>query len=150
MEKVLVALDHGDTSDDVFNQALALATATQASLYLLSVLTPENDDGLMFSPYSDGDWQLYVERYQAVETATRKLLQDFVDRAKETGLAAESTQKIGSPGPVICKLAQTWEADLIVVGSHGRKGLGEMLLGSVSNYVVHHAPCSVMVIHNKE
>ncbi|MGF1516635.1 MAG: universal stress protein, partial [Nodosilinea sp.] len=51
-----------------------------------------------------------------------------------------------SPGRVICTLAKTWAADLIVVGSHRRKGLSELFLGSVSNYVMHHAPCSVLVV----
>ncbi|MGP1384853.1 MAG: universal stress protein [Thainema sp.] len=47
-------------------------------------------------------------------------------------------------------LAKNWGADLIMMGSHGRKGLNEMLLGSASNYVVHHATCSVMVVHEPD
>ena len=42
--------------------------------------------------------------------------------------------------------SQNWEADLIVIGRRGHQGLSEILLGSVSNYVVHHAPCSVLVV----
>lgn len=75
------------------------------------------------------------------------MLESLADTAKATGIKAEVTQASGTPGPVICQLANTWSADLIMVGSHGRKGLSEMLLGSVSNYVVHHAACSVMVVH---
>ncbi|MGF1673753.1 MAG: universal stress protein, partial [Rivularia sp. (in: cyanobacteria)] len=50
------------------------------------------------------------------------------------------------PGYMICNVARSREVDLIVVGRHGRTGLSEFFLGSVSNYVLHHAPCSVLTI----
>jgi nucleotide-binding universal stress UspA family protein len=52
----------------------------------------------------------------------------------------------GDPGHSICESAQNWGADLIVLGRRGRTGFAEAFLGSVSNYVVHHASCSVFVI----
>lgn len=146
MKRILVALDYGDTCHGIFNQAIGLALAAQANLNLLNVLTPESDGSLTFSPYSDADWATYIERHRTAETASFKLLKVFADKAKAAGINTEFTHNIGSPGPVICKLASTWDADLIIVGSHGRQGLSEILLGSVSNYVMHHAPCSVMVV----
>lgn len=56
----------------------------------------------------------------------------------------------GDPGPAICELADEMGAALIVVGSHGRGFLSKVLLGSVSSYVVRHAPCAVMVIRRQE
>ena len=147
MKKILVALDDGDTCDAVFNQALELAQATQASLTLLSVLSPDRDDSITFTPYSDQKWAAYEKQYREIESAGARRLKAFADKAQATGINAEFTQGSGAPGPVICKFASDWNAELIIVGSHGRKGLNEMLLGSVSNYVVHHAPCSVLVIH---
>ncbi|MGD1861497.1 MAG: universal stress protein [Leptolyngbyaceae cyanobacterium] len=147
IKKIVVALDHGNTSDNVFDQALMLAQATQASLNLLNVLAPEIDSSNTFSPYSDQDWAACVKQYRESETASFKLLESFADKAKAAGINTEFTQDIGNPGRAICKRAKSWGADLIIVGSHGRKGLSEMLLGSVSDYVMHHAPCSVMVIH---
>ncbi len=147
MKRILVALDYGDTRQNVFEQAMVLAQATQANLNLLNVLAPESDNSLNFSPYSDQDWANYVDRYREIKTVSFKLLEELADHAKAAGIKTELTQDVGSPGSVICKLAKKWDADLIIVGSHGRKGLSEMLLGSVSNYVVHHAPCSVMVVH---
>jgi nucleotide-binding universal stress UspA family protein len=56
----------------------------------------------------------------------------------------------GSPERVIVETAQSWEADLIVVGSHGYGFWSRALIGSVSNSVVNHAPCSVLVVRSKK
>jgi nucleotide-binding universal stress UspA family protein len=64
------------------------------------------------------------------------------------GIKTEFTQIPGNPGQTIKKIAQNWDADLIVMGSRGRTGLSELVLGSVSNYVMHHAPCSVLIVHS--
>jgi nucleotide-binding universal stress UspA family protein len=73
-------------------------------------------------------------------------LNGLVDRAKEDNITAKADYYIGDPGQKICQVAQQEGIDLIIVGRHGRSGLSELILGSVSNYVVHHAPCSVLVV----
>jgi nucleotide-binding universal stress UspA family protein len=61
--------------------------------------------------------------------------------------AKVTTQVVmGEPASAIVSAAKDWNADLIVVGSHGHGFLGRMVLGSVSDFVVHNAPCSVMVV----
>jgi nucleotide-binding universal stress UspA family protein len=52
----------------------------------------------------------------------------------------------GDPREAIVQAAERERADLLVLGSHGRSGLAKMMLGSVSSYVVTHAPCSVLVV----
>ncbi|MGB7086946.1 MAG: universal stress protein [Phormidesmis sp.] len=150
IKKILTALDYGDTCQSVFDQTISLAQATQAQLKLLNVVTLERDSSLTFSPYSDTDFKKYTELYRELETGSFKLIEEFSNKAKEAGVDTEFAQEFGNPGSVICKLGSDWEADLIIVGSHGRKGLSEMLLGSVSNYVVHYATCSVMVAHKPD
>jgi nucleotide-binding universal stress UspA family protein len=54
------------------------------------------------------------------------------------------------PGQGLCQAARRWQTDLIVMGRRGRKGIAEVLLGSVSNYVLHHAPCAVLVIQAEQ
>ena len=78
----------------------------------------------------------------------------FADQTAETirhGIADSSarlTTKIlkGAAGRMIVEEAETWGADLIVVGSHGRGFWERTLTGSVSDAVIHHAPCSVLVV----
>jgi nucleotide-binding universal stress UspA family protein len=150
IKKIVVALDDGDTCDWVFEQAMGLAQTTEATLHLISILTPEGDDSLTFYPYSDRDWASDTKRYRELKTTGFRLLESFGAKAQAVGIKVEVTQEMGTPGPSICQLARIWDADLVVVGSHGRKGLTEMLLGSVSNYVVHHATCSIMVVHQHQ
>ncbi len=78
----------------------------------------------------------------------------FADEAAETirhripDSSARLTTKIlkGAAGRMIVEEAETWGADLIVVGSHGRGFWGRAFVGSVSDAVIHHAPCSVLVV----
>lgn len=67
--------------------------------------------------------------------------------AHTLGLAKARTRVlIGQPGPELCRLAAEEAADLVVVGSHGRGVLKRVVLGSVSDYLVHHSPCPVLVV----
>ncbi|MGB3295786.1 MAG: universal stress protein [Phormidesmis sp.] len=155
--KILVALDLDETCVPLFNKALALAQATEAELLLLSVLSPNGDGTLPLLSYpgmtgypltmDETVWSVYQQRYQEYKEKGLSALSRFTDQATAAGVQARFTQVTGNPGWTICDRARTQQADLIVVGSHGRRGLSEMLIGSVSNYVTHHAPCSVLVVH---
>ena len=67
-------------------------------------------------------------------------------KVKECGYPSAAIVEQGDPRDVIVRLAKERGADLIVVGSHGRSGISKLILGSVANHVVTHAPCSVMVV----
>lgn len=86
------------------------------------------------------DWQAYIDR-------GNEMLQTRVQQAAESGVEAKCQQLSGGTGLQICESAKTWDADLIAIGRRGYSGLKEFLIGSISNYVLHHAPCSVMIIH---
>ena len=82
-----------------------------------------------------------------------ELLRSFSKKAMSStssaiaaGLQTEFSQITGQPSSTICEFARSCQADAIVIGRRGRSGLQEMFLGSVSNYVVHHAPCSIMLV----
>ncbi|WP_199338252.1 universal stress protein [Nostoc sp. FACHB-133] len=87
---------------------------------------------------------LEIETRQA-----QSLLQLYYQKAKILGIMAESSYQTGDPGTNICDLARSWGADLIVLGRRGLNGFAELLAGSVSNHVVHHAPCSVLVVQGQ-
>jgi nucleotide-binding universal stress UspA family protein len=67
-------------------------------------------------------------------------------RLTDTGLDVTTVVELGRPAEMIIETAEAWHPDLIVVGSHGRGFWGRLALGSVSDAVLHHAPCSVLVV----
>ena len=75
--------------------------------------------------------------------ATLKSVRDTITKR---GLPLETRIREGSAGQQIVEEAKEWGADLILLGSHGRTGLKRVLMGSVAQYVVAHAPCSVEVV----
>jgi len=77
-----------------------------------------------------------------------KLLAGFRERAALQPPALEFLQ-VGKPGTEIVKAAENWSAHMIVIGSHGRGGLGRLLLGSVAEAVVRHATCPVLVVRGQ-
>jgi nucleotide-binding universal stress UspA family protein len=83
-------------------------------------------------------------------SAQRRDVEELVASAeatlRESGIATEARVKAGDPREVLVSVAEQEHADLIVVGSHGRKGLAKLVLGSVSSHVVTHAACSVLVV----
>lgn len=152
INRILVAVDRSERNKSVFNSAVALAKTNGSTLMLLHVLSEEEAGYPMLPTYAyypivdDHNYELYNEKLEEYRQWGIDFLQRLTQLAKEDGVVTEYTQLTGNPGRVICDLAETWEADLILIGSRGLKGLKEMFLGSVSNYVTHHAPCSVLIV----
>lgn len=82
------------------------------------------------------------EQAQKYADEAAHLIEKCLPQAK---LNITTEVKMGATDRVIIETAESWNADLIVVGSHGRGFWGRTLIGSVSDAVVHHAPCSVLV-----
>ncbi len=158
VNKVLAAIDLSDNSEGVFEQAVALASSSRASLMLLHVLSYEEEDSpspvASVSPYVPGSafiaeaWDMHRMEWEKYEQQGLQLLRSLCERAIAAGLQTEFTQTFGSTGRVICELARNWEAEVIVMGRRSHSRLGELFLGSVSNYVVHQAPCSVFIVRH--
>jgi nucleotide-binding universal stress UspA family protein len=152
IDKILVAADYPQANQLVFDSAVSLAKTTGADLMLLHVLAEDEPSYPIISNYGyypvldNYDYELYQERFADYKRQGINFLQAKVKEATTAGINTEFRQLTGNPGRAICELASTWSADLILIGSRGLTGLKEMFLGSVSNYVTHHAPCSVLIV----
>ncbi len=153
--KIAVALDYSEFSDQILSEAISLAKTMSAQLRLLNVLSLEDGARYQFSMYPGGfysglsEMQFEQSREEWTEFQNRslRLLEADLETVKAAGVSAELCQLYGSPGKSLCDFAQSWGADLILMGRHGRTGLSELFLGSVSNYVLHHAHCAVLTLN---
>lgn len=78
-----------------------------------------------------------------------KLSERVAGELRGAGLSADARAVPGDPREALVDEARGAGADLVVVGSHGRSGVGRLLMGSVASHVVGHAPCSVLVVKLK-
>ena len=155
ISRILVAIDSHSNDQSIVDAAISLAQSNGADLMLLHVLS-EEDPGYpvlptyaYYSVLKDSDDGLLREKFAKYEQAGIDYLTKLTQKAIAAGIEAEYVQSHGIPGAEICELARDWSADLIMVGSRGLKGLKEMFMGSVSNYVTHHAPCSVLIVRTE-
>lgn len=154
INKILVAVDRFSDNQSAFDSAMCLAKTTGAKIMLLHVISESDSSYPILPTYAyypimdDRDFEVYQEKVRELKQFGIDFLTNLTQKATDAGVKAEYAQVTGNPGRSICELASTWGADLILVGSRGLKGLKEMFLGSVSNYVTHHAPCSVFIARN--
>lgn len=151
--KILVPIQSKEKDRFVFEKALTLAKQTQASLLLIHVFSPEDESQPVPTPtlhnypvVTDDLVRAYRMRWEEAENQGLEMLKALAKEAEIEGIVAEFTQNIGSRGQVICKMAEHWEADLVVVRQPGRSRLNELFLGSTGNYIVHHAHCPVLAV----
>jgi nucleotide-binding universal stress UspA family protein len=151
---ILVALDNTELSGIVLDQAIALAKGLSAKLTLLHVLCSEEGVSpvMPLMPLPDYYPALasttldqYQQEWEAFSAKSLAHLVEAQTKAEAAGVMTEHVQKGGRPGATICEIAKELNVDLVVLGRRGNSGLSELLMGSVSNYVVHHAHSSVLV-----
>ncbi len=138
---ILIAVDLSGESRAVLDAAKAVSARTGARMHLLTVVKPLTQvyGGLDMAPIARGT----ISFEEEASTQARKQLETLAD---EYGIDRENIHVIlGAPGPEIRDLARTTNADLIVLGSHGRHGFN-LLLGSTANAVLHDAGCNVLAV----
>ncbi|MGL5836118.1 MAG: universal stress protein [Waterburya sp.] len=153
-KKILVALDRSSEAAAVLNSALSVAQPETTEMLLVHFIDWQMQD---VSPWIGMgtlyDIDLSGERYgwnrqglQAEVEIASDWLQAIAEKAKELGVNCKYECHVGNCNLGIIDRAKNWRADVIVLGRRGHKNISEMFLGSVSNYVIHHAPCSVFVV----
>ena len=140
MRKIVVATDFSAASRPALATALDLARRDGARLVVLHVMVPP-------SPFAGDDLPAsWLELEARAQREAERRLAAAVSRAERSGIATTGTLVKGVPADVIVRVARREGADVIVIGTHGRSGLGRLFMGSVAARVLATATCPVVTV----
>jgi nucleotide-binding universal stress UspA family protein len=137
IQRVLVAVEGRDDADRILQWLTRHRFATPVELCVLNVVVPIGLD----SPY---DALGAAAWWEGAEIYAEEFVKETAAKLLDSQYTVSTKVAIGNPAVVVGE--HTIGADLVVVASHGRKGLARFLLGSVSHAIVHHVSCPVLVI----
>jgi nucleotide-binding universal stress UspA family protein len=136
---ILIAIDGSECSEAAVQEVIK-TQPKDARIRVMHVIEP--------LPPLEG-WAYAVDWQQILQDRRKEaegFVADAMNSLREAGFTVATAIEEGIAKSVIVEAASQWPADLVVMGSHGRKGLARFLLGSVSEGVSRHAPCSVLIV----
>lgn len=146
INKILVPIDFSENSRIALDWAMTLADKLNARVVLFHAIDMPD---VMKEP-AQRHVLLKNDILQRVRDEADKDLQAFADKYDEEKITTAPDIVEGKPFIEIIKAAKTYNADLIVMGTHGRTGLQKMLIGSVAEKVVRKAPCPVLTVKHPD
>lgn len=144
VQHLLIAVDGSASSHHAANQGFGLARQTNSKVTLVFVL--ESPPVIPVGPLS-GYVMTSPPRTEADLERARAELKTL---AHDSGVPVDTRVELGAPADVICEVADRLNVDLIVIGARGLSAGTRWLMGSVSDRVVHHAPCPVLVVRDRK
>ncbi len=143
--KILLAVDGSEASDAAIDEVRQRPWPTDSTVRVLSVVEqymPSTPDVVLAS-------MTFEEIRARLSEDAERLTRAAAERVAAPSITVETDVREGDPRTAILDAADDWNADLIVVGSHGRTGLERLVMGSVAQSVVAHARCSVQVVRRR-
>jgi nucleotide-binding universal stress UspA family protein len=141
--KILLAIDDSKLSDAAIQAVIRQARSRDTEVRVLHVVEPPSllvaRDMGGYDPALDAVWGEETKQAQALVAKTAETLRSH-------GIDVTTAVQQGDPKSIIIDTSEEWHADLVVLGSHGRKALDRFLMGSVSEAVARHARCSVEIV----
>ena len=156
-ERILVPLDGSELAEQILRHVEALAGRFGSSVTLLRAIPPLDAFimstsaapimGQPIAPYPVTDPAELADAERAEATA---YLQKVAQRLGKGGFEVKHAEPDGAAADVIIRWAQAPGADLIAMTTHGRSGLGRLVMGSVADEVLHKTPCPVLLVRTSE
>jgi nucleotide-binding universal stress UspA family protein len=140
-QRILFATDLTPASMPAFEEVIELAAHFHAELIVVHAYEPPN-----IAQATAVGGGVYEEWDQNLRNESEARLAPLIEQARRAGIRARSLLVSGSPGETIAQEAESTAADLVVMGTHGRKGVSRLFLGSVASHVISTAHCPVMTV----
>ena len=138
LDKILVTIDGSEAAYRALQEAVRIAKLNDSQLVIYNAV----DD---FVRYGNIEYSTHLFEYS--REIANETLQTYEDEAKREGVAVETKVEKGDPRRGILEEAKELAVDLIVIGSTGKTNMERVMMGSVSEYVVRHAKCNVLITH---
>ncbi len=137
--KILLGIDESKSSGDVLKAVAAQFRTDNTDVRVLHVLQP-------IAPAPPQMAAGYAPELEGLKKPAQDLVERIAKELRSAGFKVDTAVEIGDIRETIIDSAAAWRADLIVVGSHGQRGIQRFLLGSVTEFVARHAKCSVEIV----
>ncbi len=149
--KLLVGIDLSGSTEKVVRQAEEIAKALSARVWLLHVAMPEPADYYIAGSGPDSvgievNTQSYRDALAKKFHREHQQVQEIADRLRKQGLDTTALLVEGEEVEAVLNEASKLDADMIIVGSHGRGAMYQLLVGSVSEGILHKAECPVLIV----
>lgn len=142
IDKILCPVDFSETSDKAYDYAYSLASHYEARLYVLHVI----DVSTSQLPYYNYDGLVVNSLYEELDKSAAERLRAKVSDPARRGVQTETSVVRGLVPDSILSFAHDQGTALIVMGTHGRRGLSRVMMGSVAERVLRYAPCPVLAV----
>jgi nucleotide-binding universal stress UspA family protein len=143
--KLLAGVDLSESTDKVVQKVEKFAKALSARVWILHVAEPEPD----FVGY-EIDAECMRDSRSEIFHREHQQIQDIAERLRREGLDATALLVQGATVETLLKEASKLDVDMIVLGSHGRGAMHQIIVGSVSEGVVHKSACPVLIVPTHE
>ena len=141
--KILIGIDDSKSSGDVLRAIARQFRTEDTNVRVLHVLQP-------IVPSAPPQMAPgYAPELEDQKKGVRELVERVAKELRSAGFTVDTAVEVGDIRERIIDSASEWGADLIVVGSHGRRGIQRFLLGSVAEFVARHAKCSVEIVRTQ-
>jgi nucleotide-binding universal stress UspA family protein len=141
--KILLAIDGSRFSDAASEAVIRNAPPQETEVRVVHVVEPPS---LMVSREMRARDPHFKDLWRETEQQAEAMVKKTAERLRAKGFKVTTAVEKGDPKSRIIAVASKWNADLIVLGSHGRRGVERFLMGSVAEYVTRYASCSVAVV----
>ena len=143
-KKILIAVDNSTCAEKAAKAGYEMANLYQAEVALLNIIEPTPPIASPDFGFAPTIVDIYDNNVEDSHVLLKEIEKGFGNGSKTTYLSVLDTASHG-----ILQQAEEWNADLIVIGTHGRTGLNHFLMGSVAEHVARKSACPVLIIPNK-
>ena len=134
--KILVAIDGSESAKKAFTTSIYLASLSKCKIDVIHVVSCE----------FGGDSAASLDLVEDLKIKANSMLEEYKKDALEKGIQPKFMLEIGDPANMITEIVNSKDYDLVVLGTRGMSVFKELVLGSVSIKIMHHAKCPVMVV----